>query len=77
MGPTEVRFLNSSSIMEDENGDNVTLCLELVDITGVEAPVTVNFMFSGTAVTDSKCSNNPSRRMKLTNKNSLWIYTYS
>ena len=73
MGPTEVRFLNSSSLMEDENGDNVTLCLELVNITGVEAPVTVNIMSSGTAVADSKCSNNHSsaRRMKLTNKNSL------
>ena len=68
MGPTEVRFLNSSSLMEDENGDNVTLCLELVNITGVEAPVTVNFVFSGTAVADSKCSNNHSRRIKLTNK---------
>ena len=42
--------------MEDENGDNVTLCLELVGITGVEAPVTVNFMISGTAVSGSKCS---------------------
>ena len=56
MGPTEVRFLNSSSLMEDEDGDNVTLCLELVNITGVEAPVTVDFMFSGTAVAGSKCA---------------------
>ena len=57
MGQTEVRFLNSSNLMEDENSDAVTLCLELVNITGVEAPATVNFVFSGTAITDSKCSN--------------------